>query len=115
MRSLDARVVYADGSFRIDELALQVDDTRIRGNIRLGDPIRIDLEADSIDLERYTAVLAGTAPSAGQASPVFPGSLLRELPLDGRIRFDRIRTGSATLRGATLRLESRPKGASPPR
>jgi AsmA protein len=115
LRSLDARLIYDAGSLHVDGMALQVDDTRIRGTVRFGDPIRIDLTADAIDLDRYPAASGDLTPSTRQTSLVFPGSLLRELPLDGRIRFDRIRTGSATLRGATLRLESRPKGASPPR
>jgi hypothetical protein len=41
-----------------------------------------------------------------------PPPVLRDLPLAGRIRVGRLRTGAATLSGVTLRLEARPRGAS---
>ena len=50
-----------------------------------------------------------------EAPLIFPGKLLQDLPLDGRIRFGRITARSANLVGVSLSLESSPTRARNPR
>lgn len=100
---------------RLDDIALQIDNSRIRGGLLLDDPVRLAIEIDTIDFEKYTPAFGGESSYDPEAPLAFPGRLLQDLPLDGQIRFGQIRARGANLTGVTLRLETRPKRASPPR
>lgn len=97
------------------DLASKIDETRIRGDLILDDPLRVRLDIDRVDLEKYVAAFDRESDYDPEVPLAFPGRLLKDLPLDGRIHFGKISARGANLKGVTLRLESRPKGASPPR
>ena len=108
-----------DGTLRVTNLDLGVDDTRIRGELRLGELVALALEVDSIDADRYAAALNKPAGGAQPASES-PGrmlqtvpTMLQALPIAGTVRIDQLRTQGAVLAGVTLRLESRPQTAEP--
>ena len=115
VRSLAARLQFESGLLRFDDLEARVDETQIRGSVAFTDPIRVDLRADALLADRYAAAFGGPDDRDPQAPLAFPAAMLRDLPLAGRIRVGRLRTGAATLSGVTLRLEARPRGASGPR
>lgn len=115
LRELVMQARFDGKLLRLDELVVNIDESRIRGEVLLDDPVRLALEIDRLDLEKYTAALGGETDDDPEAPLAFPGKLLQDLPLDGRIHFGKISARGANLQGVTLRLESRPKGASPPR
>lgn len=115
LRSLAARLQFESGLLRFEELEARIDETQIRGSVAFTDPIRVDLRADALVADRYAAALGGPGDGDPQGPLVFPTAMLRDLPLAGRIRLGRLRTGSTVLSGVTLRLEARPRGASEPR
>lgn len=110
-----AVLVRFDGQLlRLDDIALRIDDSRIRGGMLLDDPVRLAIEIDTVDFEKYAPAFGGESTYDPEVPLAFPGRLLQDLPLDGQIRFGQIRARGANLTGVTLRLETRPKGASPP-
>jgi len=115
LRKLAMQTRFDGKLLRLEDLALKIDDSSIRGRLLLDDPVRLTLEIDRIDLEKYTAAFGGESDYDPEAPLAFPGKLLQDLPLDGRIRFGNISARGANLKAVTLRLESSPKGASPPR
>ena len=115
LRELSAKLSYADGVIGADSIMLRVDNTRVSGAIRVGDPIRLSIDVDAIDFERYAAAVEGGESYDPEAPLAFPGKLLQSLPLDGRIRFGNISARGANLRGVSLRLESAPTRAPAPR
>lgn len=114
LRGLTAKLRYAGGTLRAEALDTRIDDTRIRGSIEFGSPVRVQLTADTLDLGRY-AGLFGEQTGGQPTALAFPEELLRDLPLDGRIRIGRVRAGDTTFSGVTLRLQSRGRGAAGPR
>jgi len=115
LRKLAMQTRFDGKLLRLEDLALKIDDSSIRGRLLLDDPVRLTLEIDRIDLEKYAAAFGGESDYDPEAPLAFPGKLLQDLPLDGRIRFGNISARGANLKAVTLRLESSPKGASPPR
>lgn len=115
LRGLSAKLSYSDDVLGVESLNLQIDDTRVSGKVRLQDPIEVSIDIDKIDFDRYAAVLVGGGPYDPEAPLIFPGKLLQDLPLDGRIRFGRISARGANLVGVSLSLESSPTRARSPR
>lgn len=115
LKDFSAKVQYDGTRLNVDEFAAWIDDTRLRGKVSLSDPIRLSLEADSVDVDKYAVAFGDSGPYDPEAPLAFPGKLLQELPIDGQIRVGRISARGANLIGVTLRLESRSKGASTPR
>lgn len=115
LRELSAKLSYTDGVISADSIMLRVDDTRVSGAVRLDDPIRLSIDVDTIDFERYAAATEGGESYDPEAPLTFPGKLLQSLPLDGRIRFGNISARGANFRGVSLRLESSPARAPAPR
>lgn len=108
LRSLTGRATLVDDELTLDELDARIDRIRLRGEVTLADPIRLALDLDVLDVDDYAAMFGnGSTPSPG-APLVFPGRLLQELPLAGRLRIGEIRSGSDRLKGVTLQLHSRP-------
>ena len=115
LRGLSAKLNYSDDVLSVESLNLQIDDTRVSGGVRLRDPVEISIDIDKIDFERYATALGGGGRYDPEAPLIFPGKLLQDLPLDGRIRFGRITARSANLVGVSLSLESSPTRARNPR
>jgi hypothetical protein len=115
LRGLSAKLSYSDTVLHVDSLNLQIDDTRVSGGVRLRDPVEISIDIDKIDFERYAMALGGGGRYDPEAPLIFPGKLLQDLPLDGRIRFGRINARGANLVGVSLSLESSPTRARNPR
>ncbi len=115
LRELSAKLSYTDGVIGADSIMLRLDDTRVSGAIRLDDPIRLSIDVDTIDFERYATATEGGESYDPEAPLAFPGKLLQSLPLDGRIRFGNINARGANFRGVSLRLESSPARAPAPR
>jgi hypothetical protein len=115
LKEFSANLRYSEGALSADSMTLRVDDTRVSGGIRLEDPIRLSIDVDGINFERYATAMEGGGGYDPDAPLVFPGKLLQNLPLDGRIRFGRINARGANLVGVSLRLESGPTRASAPR
>lgn len=115
LKQLSAELAYADGILSADKFMVRVDDSRVSGNVRLEHPVRLAVDVDQIDFERYAAAVAGGGGYDPDAPLVFPGKLLQGLPLDGRIRFGKISARGANLVGVSLRMESTPAGAPAPR
>lgn len=110
LRRLQASLRLDNETLRIDDLDAQIDATRVRGALTLGEPIELALEIDSLDVDRYAAALGGGGPrpSGGadtNAPLIFPGQMLRGLPLAGSVRVGEIRASGAVLAGVTLRLD----------
>jgi len=112
LKTLQTRLQLANETLQIRGLDAQIDDTRIRGDLTLGEPIDLALELDALDIDRYTAALAADSAQSSADGAVFPGRLLQGLPLSGSLRIGELRSGGALLAGVTLRLESaaRPTG-----
>lgn len=106
LKTLRTRLQLEDGTLHLRGLDAQIDDTRIRGDLSLGEPIDLALEVDSLDLERYAAALAADPAQSPAGTTVFPGRLLQGLPLSGSLRIGELRSSGAVLAGVTLRLES---------
>ncbi len=96
---------------RLDDLEARVDDARVTGAITVSsfDPpaLWFDLDADTLDLDRYATVGDGTAPGAAP-------SALRTAWLGGRLRVARVRSGGLeieelelpfTLQGGAIALD----------
>ncbi len=96
---------------RLDDLEARVDDARVTGAITVSsfDPpaLWFDLDADTLDLDRYATVGDGTAPGAAP-------SALRTAWLGGRLRVARVRSGGLeieelelpfTLQGGVIALD----------
>lgn len=115
LRGLSAKLSYSDKVLRVESLNLQIDETRVSGGIRLRDPVEISIDIDKIDFERYATAFGGGGRYDPEAPLIFPGKLLQDLPLDGRIRFGRINARGANLVGVSLSLESSPTRARNPR
>ena len=99
----DVAVNLHDESVRSDNLRLTVDDSRIVGSVnvqRFDEPaVRIDLQADTIDADRYLLPIAASAGGAAGATPV--GAFidaLHALDFSGSLRVQKL-----TLRGMQLR------------
>lgn len=108
LRQLSGEVRVDSETLQIRGLNAQIDDTRIRGELTLGEPIDLALDLDALDVDRYAAVLeadpSGRTDPAKQ--PAFPGRLLQGLPLAGSVRLGEVRSRGTLLSGVTLRLES---------
>ncbi|MEY2624541.1 MAG: hypothetical protein RL412_316 [Pseudomonadota bacterium] len=115
LKQLSAKLAYADGILSAEKITLWMDDSRLSGSVRLEDPIHLAVDVDQIDFERYAAALEGGGGYDPDAPLIFPGKLLRSLPLDGRIRFGKISARGANLVGVSLRMESTPADAPAPR
>lgn len=115
LREFSANLRYSEGVLRADAMTLRIDDTRVSGDIRLEDPVRLSIDVDAINFERYATAMEGGGGYDPEAPLVFPSRLLQNLPLDGRIRFGRINARGANLVGVSLRLESGPPRAPAPR
>jgi hypothetical protein len=99
----DVAVNLHDESVRSDNLRLTIDDSRIVGSVnvqRFDKPaVRIDLQADTIDADRYLLPIAASAGGGGAATPV--GALIdaiRALDFTGDLRVQQL-----TLRGMQLK------------
>lgn len=99
----DVAVNLNDESVRSDNLRLSVDDSRIVGSVdvqRFDKPeVRIDLQADTIDADRYLLPIAASAGNAAAATPVsafIDG--IRALDLTGGLHVQKL-----TLRGMQLK------------
>lgn len=115
LRNFSASLSYRDDVFSVDRLDLQIDNTQVSGNVRLEDPIRLAIEVNQVDFEPYAAAIDGGGGYDPEAPLIFPGKLLQDLPLDGRIRFGKISARGANLIGVSLMLKSRPRAAPKPR
>lgn len=111
LRKLRGMLQLEDETLRVSDLDAQIDRTRIRGTLTLGEPVDLSLDIDSLDVDRYAAIMAGDRAADSAGSLVFPGRLLQGLPLSGRIRIVELRSSGAVLSGVTLRLESDPRNA----
>ena len=106
LKALETGLQIENETLQIRGLDAQIDDTRIRGDLSLGEPINVALEIDALDIDRYTAVLAADSAQSPAGAAVFPGRLLQGLPLAGSLRIGELRSSGALLAGVTLRLES---------
>jgi AsmA protein len=102
-----------------DKLRLQLDQTRITGELELLQPAdptyQFALDIDQIDLDRYLPpqsepVQKAPGPSAPEAageSPLFPVEMLRRLKLDGNLRIDRLTVNKIKVRAVQLKVTAK--------
>lgn len=96
---LDATIAVTDAAFAARNVELVVDDTTFSGEISVArderGTISIDLDADSIDLDRYMEPAADAAATSAESIPVeIPVDLIRALNVRGALFMD-----AATLSG----------------
>ncbi|MBM4214315.1 MAG: hypothetical protein FJ179_11460 [Gammaproteobacteria bacterium] len=78
VRELVMQARFDGKLLRLDELVVNIDESRIRGDVLLDDPVRLALEIDRLDLEKYTAALGGETDDDPEAPLAFPGKLLQD-------------------------------------
>ncbi|MBM4196417.1 MAG: AsmA family protein [Gammaproteobacteria bacterium] len=98
-------------SLQLGNLALQLDQTKITGSLAMAledeDPLRFDLRFDAIDLDRYDEPVAtAEASPAAEDGDVFPVETLRDLNLDGRVRFGQLTYAEMRLADVTARIRA---------
>ncbi len=109
----------------LDNLLIQLDDTRINGKVELMKPANptyyFNLDIDQIDLDRYlppqaektqasaTSNPPATArPAAAQKeTPLFPVELLRKLNLDGSLRIDSLTVNKIKAKAVQVKVTAR--------
>lgn len=91
--SLNGRLNLGDTLAALENLTLQLDETRLTGELSLplegNDPIRFDLDADRINLDRYMAPAAdadANAAAAGGDDIELPFDMIRGLNARGNLR-----------------------------
>ncbi len=99
----DLEVDINDEILRSDNLRVTVDDSRIEGSVnvqRFDKPaVRVDLQADSIDADRYLLPVAGSAAGAARATPIGASiDAIRALDFTGEVRVQNL-----LLRGMQLK------------
>jgi AsmA protein len=81
--SAETRFAYDSKGITLDDLVLKLDDTSLKGNLRLatGTPqsVRFEFAADGIDLDRYrppegSTAAAGKSPATAQSKPDAPSA-----------------------------------------
>lgn len=105
--ALESKISGTATKFMIKPLTLQLDDSRLSGEVAINDPARPDLgfrlALDRIDLDRYLPPESKQAPPTPEAAAVgaalLPVEQLRRLRLDGELK-----AGSLKISG--LRLEN---------
>ncbi len=111
---LSARVVGTRDGAALQELVLEVDDTRLTGQVgarRFGRPrFYAELHADEIDLDRYRCQAcqrlntAGTTFPAASVMATLPLDRLRALDVSTRMRIDRLHAARLTLAAMDIGL-----------
>jgi AsmA protein len=104
-------VQMSDEAISVTGLELVVDDTTFSGELAVArneaGTIRIDLAADSIDLDRYMEPAADASASSGGAVPVeIPVDLIRALNLRGGLTVETARLSGMTFDDVTLGLNA---------
>jgi AsmA protein len=108
--SFAATARVSPAAIALDDVRLVVDDTTLRGKLSLArdtaGTVSVDLAGDSIDLTRYMAPAAETAPEAGaQTVPVeIPVELIRSLNARGKLTLDEAHLAAITFGGVELGL-----------
>jgi AsmA protein len=99
-----------DSALAFNDLELRLDDTSVRGMIRLrfGAMPRydLDLNADSLDLDRYQPPQSNDKSSNATAMP-FSIGVFRAWPVNGKIQFQSLTTAGTVARNATIEFTSR--------
>ncbi len=113
--AIELDVEHSGTLTRIEDLKLQLDDSKMTGKASFGTgdkaPIRFDLKVDQLDLDRYLPpAKTASAPSAAQDGSPAPLALplkrLRRLDLDGRLHIDRLRLRGLRMEKAVLALHA---------
>ncbi len=107
----DGNVRVNDSAISVTGLELVVDDTTFNGELSVArneaGTIRIDLAADSIDLDRYMEPAADASASSGDAVPVeIPADLIRALNVRGGLTVETARLSGMTFDNVTLGLNA---------
>ena len=109
---LDANAVVSDDAIRLADLVMVLDETTLRGELSVprssAGHYRLNLEADSIDLNRYMAP-AGDAAAAGGADGAaveIPTDLLRPLRAQGKVTVATARMGPLDFSNVTLEVNA---------
>ena len=112
--SLAGRFDRSATGLDLEHVVLQLDDTRLSGEIRMRDEAvsQFDLDVDQLDLDRYLP----PGPNNGQGSPrtnrkagelaALPIAFLAATDMEGDLRIDRLIVSKARLDGFTLQLKA---------
>ncbi len=116
--SLAGRFDSSASGLNLDQLVLQVDDTRLTGEFRMNDAtpkpvVQFDLNMDKLNLDRY--LRAGSEKRQGPAQSGKKGGKIAALPfiaagateMDGDLSIDRLIVLNARLDGFRLQLRAR--------
>ena len=106
--ALNTRFKGAASELSLDELQLQLDDSRINGELRMdawstAPELAFDLALDQLDLGRYLPPSAENQSAPPMALPV---AALRALALDGALRIDQLLVSDLALQQVALRLRA---------
>lgn len=114
--SLSANIVGDDRSLMLKDLAIRLDDTRIRGEAGISDLKAFRqyarLNVDGIDVDRYMAPEAATpAPAASQkpaaaSTGVIPVETLRGLNMDAAVTVGSLRAMGYSISNAKLNVDA---------
>ncbi|HWP94261.1 MAG TPA: AsmA family protein [Gammaproteobacteria bacterium] len=97
--AFEASFSFAPDAARLEQFALALDGTRVRGALAVTDferkALRFDIELDELDADRYLPPAAPEAPDKAQEGALdaveIPGELIRTLDVDGTLRAGRLR------------------------
>lgn len=98
----------APNQFALQELALDLDDTSVRGNLQLRDlaapDFSFDLSINELDLDRYLAPASqsATASTPASDSAPLPVDALRSVNLNGRLAIGRLQVSGLTLEDVSV-------------
>ena len=104
----------------LDNLLIQLDDTRVSGQLELLNPAdptyKFNLDVDKIDLDRYLPPqpeeTAGSGPAtsstaAQKEEPLFPVDMLRKLNVDGSLRVDSLTLRNIKAKAIQLKVTAK--------
>jgi AsmA protein len=107
-----AAVDGTDKRLRASELDLQLDGSRIRGEVAVADfatqALAFDLSADRLDVDRYLPPSAkGKAATPGAAATALPVDLVRSLNLNGRLKVGALKVGGVSMTGVEVTAQAK--------
>ncbi len=110
---VDANVAVAENRISLSELVLVLDETTFRGELVVprdaGGTFRLDLAADSIDLNRYMAPAgdaAATGASAADAPVEIPADLIRAVNARGNLTLEQATMGAMQFQNVVVVLNA---------